>query len=52
MADEPGTLNWRLSAHPITLLTYLGFRIGMLRTTLPAVRLKATPCTRPFLPDG
>ncbi|KAL6248812.1 Golgi apparatus membrane protein tvp23 [Rhinocladiella similis] len=30
MADEPGTLNWRLSAHPITLLTYLGFRIGSL----------------------
>jgi hypothetical protein len=28
MADEPGSLNWRLSAHPITLLTYLGFRIG------------------------
>ncbi|KIW65607.1 golgi apparatus membrane protein TVP23 [Phialophora macrospora] len=30
MADEPGALNWRLSAHPITLLTYLGFRIGSL----------------------
>ncbi|KIV89759.1 golgi apparatus membrane protein TVP23 [Exophiala mesophila] len=30
MADEPGSLNWRLSAHPITLLTYLGFRIGSL----------------------
>ncbi|KAI1618300.1 hypothetical protein EDD37DRAFT_261543 [Exophiala viscosa] len=30
MADEPGTLNWRLSDHPITLLTYLGFRIGSL----------------------
>lgn len=29
MADEPGALNWRLSAHPITLLCYLGFRIGM-----------------------
>ena len=30
MADnnEAGSLNWRLSAHPITLLTYLGFRIG------------------------
>lgn len=23
----PGTLNWRLSAHPITLITFLGFRI-------------------------
>ncbi|KIX02711.1 golgi apparatus membrane protein TVP23 [Rhinocladiella mackenziei CBS 650.93] len=30
MADEPGSLNWRLSSHPITLLTYLGFRIGSL----------------------
>ncbi|RMZ91845.1 hypothetical protein DV736_g897, partial [Chaetothyriales sp. CBS 134916] len=32
MADnnEPGSLNWRLSAHPITLLTYLGFRVGAL----------------------
>ncbi|RMD42642.1 hypothetical protein DV735_g2488, partial [Chaetothyriales sp. CBS 134920] len=32
MADnnEPGSLNWRLSAHPITLLTFLGFRIGAL----------------------
>ncbi|KAF4345597.1 golgi apparatus membrane TVP23 [Fusarium beomiforme] len=24
----PGTLSWRLSAHPITLLTFLGFRIS------------------------
>lgn len=23
-----GDLNWRLSAHPITLLFFLGFRIG------------------------
>lgn len=22
-----GTLSWRLSSHPITLLTFLGFRI-------------------------
>jgi hypothetical protein len=28
--DAPGALNWRLSAHPITLLTYLSFRIGSL----------------------
>lgn len=31
MADinpTPGQLNWRLSAHPITLLTFLSFRIG------------------------
>lgn len=32
MADldnpAPGTLNWRLSAHPITLVTFLAFRAG------------------------
>ena len=32
MADldnpTPGTLNWRLSAHPITLVTFLAFRAG------------------------
>jgi len=32
MADitnpTPGTLDWRLSAHPITLVTFLGFRTG------------------------
>jgi hypothetical protein len=28
-ANESGALNWRLSAHPITLLCYLGFRIGI-----------------------
>lgn len=26
----PGTLHWRLSTHPITLLTFLGFRIASL----------------------
>ncbi|KAK3071101.1 Golgi apparatus membrane protein tvp23 [Teratosphaeriaceae sp. CCFEE 6253] len=34
MADidnpSPGTLNWRLSAHPITLVTFLAFRIASL----------------------
>jgi hypothetical protein len=25
---QQGDLNWRLSAHPITLLFFLGFRIG------------------------
>lgn len=29
MPDEPGTLSVKLSAHPITLMCYLGFRIGM-----------------------
>lgn len=28
---QPGALHWRLSSHPITLLTFLSFRIGMLR---------------------
>lgn len=28
--NDSGSLNWRLSAHPITLLCYLGFRIGSL----------------------
>ncbi|OXV06080.1 hypothetical protein Egran_06156 [Elaphomyces granulatus] len=27
---QSGELNWRLSAHPITLLCFLGFRIGSL----------------------
>ena len=27
--NDHGALNWRLSAHPITLLFYLGFRIGL-----------------------
>ncbi|KAF7542706.1 hypothetical protein G7Z17_g11345 [Cylindrodendrum hubeiense] len=27
-AAAPGALSWRLSAHPITLLTFLGFRIS------------------------
>jgi hypothetical protein len=26
--NASGELNWRLSAHPITLLVFLGFRIG------------------------
>merc|ERR1712080_6954 len=34
MADidnsAPGSLNWRLSAHPITLVTFLGFRAASL----------------------
>lgn len=27
---QQGELNWRLSAHPITLLCFLGFRISAL----------------------
>jgi hypothetical protein len=26
---QAGELSWRLSSHPITLLTFLGFRIGI-----------------------
>lgn len=29
--DTSGRLNWRLSAHPITLVTFLSFRAGMLQ---------------------
>ncbi|KAK1826135.1 hypothetical protein QBC39DRAFT_293690 [Podospora conica] len=29
-ANSPGSLSWRLSSHPITLLTFLGFRISSL----------------------
>ncbi|KAK3636405.1 Golgi apparatus membrane protein tvp23 [Elasticomyces elasticus] len=29
-APPPGTLNWRLSVHPITLVTFLSFRISSL----------------------
>jgi hypothetical protein len=48
MADnDPGALNWRLSAHPVTLLTFLGFRIGsllMYRTLLcPLFRSSLRP---------
>jgi hypothetical protein len=43
MADnDPGALNWRLSAHPVTLLTFLTFRIGSLLmycTSFPVRRL-------------
>ncbi|KAL4781463.1 hypothetical protein BJX76DRAFT_335496 [Aspergillus varians] len=28
--SQQGDLNWRLSAHPITLLVFLGFRLGAL----------------------
>lgn len=48
MSDNAsGALNWRLSAHPITLLCYLGFRTGTLSRrsscaqVLEAVRLNA-----------
>jgi hypothetical protein len=40
MADitnpTPGTLDWRLSAHPITLVTFLGFRACEQMGNIPA----------------
>ena len=44
MADitnqTPGTLDWRLSAHPITLVTFLGFRAcEQMETYLPVIHL-------------
>lgn len=29
-SPQQGELNWRLSSHPITLLSFLAFRIGKL----------------------
>lgn len=48
MADienpAPGSLNWRLSAHPITLVTFLTFRAGR-HTDLPVcVRIMRISC--------
>ncbi|KAK2808125.1 Golgi apparatus membrane protein tvp23 [Emmonsiellopsis sp. PD_5] len=37
MDQHAGDLNWRLSAHPVTLLFFLGFRIGSLLMYLFAV---------------
>ncbi|CAI9625643.1 golgi apparatus membrane protein tvp23 [Alternaria burnsii] len=38
-APEPGSLSWRLSSHPITLLTFLFFRISSLLVYLLGLRL-------------
>ncbi|KAI4701244.1 Golgi apparatus membrane protein tvp23 [Alternaria sp. BMP 2799] len=35
----PGSLSWRLSSHPITLLTFLAFRISSLLVYLLGLRL-------------
>ena len=46
MADlnaTPGTLNWRLSAHPITLVTFLSFRAG---TPIPTTEKFTSPAHR------
>jgi hypothetical protein len=36
----PGSLSWRLSSHPITLLTFLCFRIC---TPAPPIQLQFPP---------
>ncbi|CAN9342489.1 unnamed protein product [Alternaria alternata] len=36
---EPGSLSWRLSSHPITLLTFLFFRISSLLVYILGLRL-------------
>ncbi|CBX95466.1 Golgi apparatus membrane protein tvp23 [Plenodomus lingam] len=38
-APQPGSLSWRLSSHPITLLTFLFFRISSLLVYLLGLRL-------------
>ncbi|CAA9964530.1 hypothetical protein CFE70_008445 [Pyrenophora teres f. teres 0-1] len=38
-APAPGSLSWRLSSHPITLLTFLFFRISSLLVYLLGLRL-------------
>jgi hypothetical protein len=46
-----GTLSWRLSSHPVTLLCYLGFRIGMSFPLHPPSPRPPHP-SNPFLPPG
>ena len=40
-----GSLSWRLSSHPITLLTFLSFRVGML--SFPSVGCHRSCCCAP-----
>lgn len=41
--SQAGDLNWRLSAHPITLLFFLGFRIGELILSCPELHSVLPP---------
>lgn len=41
-----GALSWRLSSHPITLLTFLAFRICTLSSPKPIESQQETPRTR------
>lgn len=38
----PGSLSFKLSAHPITLVTFLGFRIGILPECVIKARADST----------
>ncbi|KJR81687.1 golgi family apparatus membrane protein tvp23 [Sporothrix schenckii 1099-18] len=44
---QPGALHWRLSSHPITLLTFLAFRIGSLLVYLFGLLFTGNKCVPP-----
>lgn len=48
LQPQQGELNWRLSAHPITLLFFLGFRIGALLMYLFGVLFIKNLCVNFF----
>lgn len=48
LQPQQGELNWRLSAHPITLLFFLGFRISALLMYLFGVLFIKNLCVYPF----
>ena len=41
-APQQGSLSWRLSSHPITLLCFLGFRLCKLLFLTPLTHLQLT----------
>ena len=45
-APQQGELHWRLSSHPVTLLTFLSFRICMLCLAPSSIRaLTSSPAS-------
>lgn len=48
LQPQQGELNWRLSAHPITLLFFLGFRISALLMYLFGVLFIKNLCVNSF----
>lgn len=40
---QPGALHWRLSSHPITLITFLAFRICTLSSEMDGDEALALP---------